>query len=441
MRLFLLILLFPFSLAAQHRTISKTIFYDKPNGKAIFYLNKGVDLEMYTLGYSDVNTSLQTSDWRTGRAKFSYFLKAQLKNFILKNNSIILNKNRKEIGRTLAEINIKEEIDTSKPLNEIFEIWLNGFTKQSKIHELTYEEILQTEKIDFAIKDESSFIIFKNQNKNERPRYKRKQISYNIETCNLGKDESFMLLKTCKTTYDDLGFDDDIETKHEIEVTCFPDIYNRKDSIVFKREGINKVELRDNYDDFYYWQVLTYGCCLSPAKTEVADFKTGKSLIKCHETYYVIQFQESKDFIFLGYEPYKAKENNNGIIGFLNYSINGKNNGKVVLKAKQIPYADSCYGDNVSYNLIQIDSTDYIFEWENYKIRMVYDYYSNSFIDSKTGNYTSKKPKFKSINDATGIGLEFTFKPKINNSEVERKAKVLFNKGIVQEKEIIIDFD
>ncbi len=424
--------LLPFVSYTQHKTIGKTILLDKQNGEPLFYLNANV---IVSLKYND---DKKNALWLNIELENAYYLKSSLrKNFLLKNSIIYDNKN-KQIGKTLKNIKMFEEPPTKGDLDEKIPFYSVGYLKKQGLKKLNYSDFLKEKTKHFATQDQNYFVVLGDSTTDEL-KYSSVETSFKIIKDNDRLDKGFMLLKKKVEYQSEPPTSFNPEAFADISITVYPNIY-KKDSFVFSREKVHEIELR-GIKSFKFWETKTYGCCESPTKYELIQFPSGKTIFRCHSGYYFLSFSDTTDFILLGFEHQSYNPNDLNSIGKLNYTINGIENNYIKLKYKQ-PINDSTFNVSLEFiEFIKIDSTDKVFDWFENSKSIQYDYGRELLKYSSNNDKNTFANKFKSIYDATGIGLELNFKAYVKSKWLTKKIKVIFDKGVINKNEILLDFE
>lgn len=424
MKYFLVVILFPISLTAQHRTIAKTIFYDKPNGKEKFYLLEDVALSRFYIDYEKDSLG----SWKELASKYFFVLKTGIKSGILQSNTKIFDNKHKLIGETLQEIDVANLMDSSIIYRDTLSLDIYGFSTLGTIKELTTNEIVQKESVHFFTKNENSFIVFGDTSIERDITYKSSQTDYKItRTYSSGVEDiktTYGLIKKTINTSSFLDYDEN-ETTHDITVTYFPNI-NKKDSIVISRKEVHDIKLINENDSLSYWQVKTYGCCMDPTKIELVSLSGNKTILTSENSYYEISFGGINDVILIGYKEKSGQGKDKNLFGELVYSINGKKADTVVLRTKQPELAQKLNQRYMKIDFLNKEETDLLNKNCYYPT-----YYK----------YSKFKNKIKSVYEASGIGLEFVFEDYKFGKIVKKKAKIPFTKGKIKEKTIYLNFE
>jgi hypothetical protein len=434
MKHLILLLFVPIFLKAQYITTDKTIFFDKPNGEAIYYVNPKVFINAPIGDSSFLRSKLV---WKNVFPKNAFYLKSSLKKFVLIKNSILYDESKKPIGKTLKNIKVSDWIDTTLEGNEYIEFYYDGFAKKQTIKKLAYSDFSKNKNLGFSTQDQNYFVLL-GDSTSDTERFYSVETSYKIIKNNDEGKNGFMLLKKRIEKIDESPAEFNPEEYPKITITAYPNIY-KKDSIVFVRQGTHEIELRKQNEKFKFWEAKTHGCCLGPERYELVHFPSNKEIFKCNDGYYVLRFGGIEDFILLGYNFSRPEIEKDYYLGELNYTINGEKNGKVFFRCKVNKLDSNFYVDEKIIDFIKIDTTDKVFDWYENSKSIRYDYWSEIYRGAVT--FPVADNKFKSVYEATGIGVEVIFKAKVFGQLKTKKIKIIFDKGEVKDKEIFIDFE
>lgn len=264
----------------------------------------------------------------------------------------------------------------------------------------------------------------------------------NTSSIQILKGSNYELIKKQETSYSfTTEFNTDNLAKSLIKKTeitqgqIYPDIENKTigitvynrfsslDTFQFERKA-NQINLNNDLQtDLRLWEIINYQCCNNPPEIELLNYNPQSSIFKCDRNYFVYEFPDHNDKLILGYKSIYKGGKDSCVIGEINYSVNGLFPKKILVKVKDKKFVDDIKDDLTKANIITPKNRESYINKNGY--------YEKYYYEANNA---------KSFKDAIGIGLKIKFKIFIKGQLTEKNASLIFNKGQVEAKEILLDW-
>jgi hypothetical protein len=266
------------------------------------------------------------------------------------------------------------------------------------------------------LKNNSSIQIFRG---SDYELIKKQEVTYSFTTEFGTENLSKSLIKKTATTQGQIF--PDIEDK-TIGIT----VYNKlssTDTFHFERKA-NAINLNDELQtDLRLWEIINYQCCNNPPEIELLNYNSQSSIFKCERNYFVYEFPDYKDKLILGYKSIYKGGKDSCIVGEINFSLNGLATKKILVKVRNKKLVEDIKDDLTKATIITPKNKE--------------DYISRNGYCEK---YYYEANNVKSFKDAIGIGIKIKFNIFIKGQLTEKNVTVTFDKGQVQQKEILLDW-
>lgn len=395
--LILMVLFFTQSGFSQKYINGPANLRDQPNGKIMIQLEDAFQVFVME----------QTGDWF--KIEFSCLVEnTYLADSILPKGISLFNDQLKPIGKTLNQIELSQYTEPSEK-DGFSRVDFDFYTYKTNLKDLTFEELKTHKDLIVANSAQASVAIYK---ENGLEFLQKTDVSYKYEYFFDGTDIIRYLICKKEITKNILDAEG---SNTDITLLFYPNL-SAKDTFSYAKHA-NRYDLQDNM------LISTlYGCCGSEDYYELSTFPGNQTFLEFNSRYFVISVPNTQNMLMFGFNVEPRYENQDELlIGELNYSFNHKKSGKVKFFAASKEQLESISMYSPEIEFISMSDKD---EEQNYQ-----EY-------SELNLWTIDQENDPTKISQTGIKITFTDE---QNGE-KKEFDIIAVNGKINEKNVIVDF-
>lgn len=370
---------------------------DLPDGKILFQLEDAFQVFVIE----------RANDWY--KIDFAVLIEnSNLTDSMLLKGTILYDYKLKPIGKTLAQIKIDQYVEPSDKVG-YSSLNFESYTYKDNLKDLTIDEISLKKDLIIANSALASVAIYR---ENGMEFLQKTDIKYEYNYFFDGIDMIRYLVRKTEKTKNILDAEG---SNSDISLLFYPNL-SEKDTFSYTKHA-NRFDMQDNM------LISTlYGCCGSEDYSELSTFPGNETFLEFNYRYYVISVPNTQNTLMFGFNVEPRYENQNEkLIGELNYSFNHEKSGKVKFIAASKEQLDNIAMYTPEIEFVSMSEKDDIQDNEDYSLLNLWT------IDQET--------ELSKISN-TGIKITFT-----NEQNGEKKEfTIIAMNGKINEKIITVDF-